>query len=116
MADPVPGRSNTVSRYRAVDGVARATASSGCAIPATNRPAYERASASRSIRHPPPRTALARAADGSSAEDAHDHKPPDAPASAAIAKGNTNACHADKEIRTDRKSTRLNSSHVAISY
>src|SRR5215216_7071794 len=99
-ADPGPGRSNTVSMYRAVDGVASATASSGCAIPATNRPTYDSASASRNIRHPPPSTALARGADGSSAEDAHDHTPPDAPASAAIANGNTNACHADKEIRT----------------
>ena len=40
-AAPGPGRSNTVPKYRAVDGVARATGASGCTMPATNSPAYE---------------------------------------------------------------------------
>src|SRR4029453_8672377 len=101
MAAPGPGRSNTVPKYRAVDGVARATDASGCRLPATNSPTNESAIATRNIRHPPPSTARARAADGRSrAEDAHDQTPPDAPASAARKNGNTRASHRDNETRT----------------
>ena len=70
-------------------------------MPATNSPTYESAIATKNIRHPPPSTARARTADGRSrADDAHDHIPPDAPASAARTNGNTSACHGDNETRT----------------
>ena len=53
------------------------------------------------ISHPPPSTARVRTAGGRSPSDrTHDHRPPNAPAIAAIASGNARACHVDIETPT----------------